>query len=71
MRLDVTRIRCHACAGWDNTTALYRSSLNARRCPPYRPRAQGKVASPSSSEPQTFAEEKFAPPPMPESFKSH
>lgn len=32
---------------------------------------KSQVASPSSSEPQTFAEEKFAPPPMPESFKGH
>jgi len=35
------------------------------------PTPQNKVASPNSSEPQTFAEEKFAPPPMPEGFKSH
>ncbi|KIY95069.1 import inner membrane translocasesubunit Tim17 [Monoraphidium neglectum] len=32
---------------------------------------KSKVASPSSSEPHTFSDDKFAPPPMPEGFKSH
>lgn len=36
---------------------------------PFNP--QNKVATPSSSEVHTFSDDKFAPPPMPDGFKSH
>ena len=38
--------------------------------PPPLALSQDKVASPSSSDPHTYHEESFKPPPMPDSFKS-
>lgn len=60
-----TTVCCVACAQIPKCI-----TSNRPRQTPLPFAVQAKVASPSSSEPHTFSEDKFAPPPMPEGFKS-